>query len=102
VRSYSNQNNGNIVTSHKGFQEPFSLCLFTDLQWRGNSVCDTNLKKENVSSVPIHLPGVAVQGVREGPALPRHRCGFGDAPPQPHKLPGMWQLLLNYDFREKA
>lgn len=104
VTSYNNQNNGNIVTRHKGFPESFTLYLFSDYMRVEMVFLIASQKKVEVVSAAI--AGRCRAGVREGPALSQHSLwALGHAPctaHTTHRLPGTPQRVAVTDFGKKA
>lgn len=70
---------GILSPAVKASKSPGDYACSLTLQPSGNGVSDTELE-ENWSCVPSHLPGVAEQGAREGPALWGHHGRFWDTP----------------------
>lgn len=102
--SYSNQNNGNIVTSREGFQESWWLCLFSDFtaEWKR---CFWYRVGRKLKLCPQPSAGCCRAGCEGGPCAmgaPRQVLGHPHRHAEHRKLSGTPQLLLIIDCRAKT
>lgn len=83
MTSCNNQNNGNIVTRHKGFPESFKLHLFPDYMRVEMVFLTPSQKKLEVLSTAICR--ALQRGCEGGPCtIMAQRVGFGTSPPHTH------------------